>query len=132
MARYHGRFGALYVDLTGTNAAPTPVVNIQKWTIDHSTDLVEVTSLGDTNKVYVSGLADFKGTFTGFLDTTSADLYDSASDGIARNFYLYAKVPTLYWYGQAFFSQSASGGAQEAAAMSGTLTAAGAITRVPA
>jgi hypothetical protein len=129
MSRFHGRGGALYVDTVG-GGSPTPVLNITKWTIDRTTDKVDVTAMGDSNKTYVAGLPDGKGSFTGFFDDTAADLYAAASDGIARAFYLYAKLPKPYWYGTGFFDQSASGGVTEAAGISGNFVAAGPITLV--
>jgi hypothetical protein len=130
MPRFHGRFGSIYVDVPGLGSAPVPVVNISKWSLDRTTDIVDVTALGDVNKTYVVGLPDAKGTYTGFMDDTAADLYAAASDGVARGFYLYAKLPKPYFYGLAFFSQSQSGGVTEAGAISGTITAAGTITQV--
>lgn len=131
MARFHGRSGALYVDLAG-GGTPAPVVNIAKWTMDRSTDKVEDTALGDSNKVYLSGLPDAKGTFSGFLDDSAQQLYAAASDGVARKFYLYARVPDVYWYGTALFDMSAAGGVAEAVTISGNWTAAGTVTKVPA
>jgi hypothetical protein len=127
MARFHGRFGSLYVDLAGGGSA-SPVANLDKWTVDRVTDKVDVTAMGDSNKTYVTGLPDAKGTFSGFFDDTAADLYAAASDGVARSFYLYAKLPKPYWYGQAYFDQSSTGGVKEAVAVSGSWVAAGAIT----
>jgi hypothetical protein len=132
MARFHGRSGALYVDVAGTGAAPSPVANTAKWTIDRTTDKVEDTALGDSNKQYLSGLPDGKGTFSGFLDDSAQQLYLAASDGVARKFYLYARVPDVYWYGTALFDMSAAGGVAEAVTISGNWTAASTITKVPA
>jgi hypothetical protein len=130
MARFHGRGGALYVDMPGLGAVPTPVVNIAKWGLDRSTPEIDVSALGDTNQTFVVGLPGSKGTFSGWMDDTASDLYAAASDGVARGFYLYAKVPKPYWYGTAFFGESFSGGVAEAAAVNGTIVAASNIFQV--
>jgi hypothetical protein len=117
------------VDTVG-GGTPAPVLNITKWTVDRATDKVDVTAMGDTNKVSVAGLPNGKGTFTGWMDDTAADLYAAASDGVARGFYLYAKLPKPYWYGTAFFDQSATGGVTEGVAISGSFDAASAVTLV--
>ena len=95
-----------------------------------------MTSLGDANKTYISGLPDAKGTFTGFLDDVAVQLYAAASDGQPRAFCLYARVPGtlpgVYWYGTAIWDLSATGGVSEAVATSGSWTAAGPGYKVPA
>jgi hypothetical protein len=128
--RFHGNKGALYVDLPGLGSAPTPVVNISKWSMDSLTAKVDVTAMGDGNMEYVTGLPDAKGTFAGFQDTAAGDLYAASLDGVPRKFYLYSStVANLYWYGTAYFDQTSTGGATEAAALTGTFTAAGPILR---
>lgn len=130
MAKFHGKNGALYVDIAG-GGTPSPVLNLNKWTFDRTTAKVDVTAMGDTNINYVSGLPDAKGTVAGFLDDVNQQLYTAASDGVARGFYLYAKAPGLtpYWYGTALFDQSASGGTTQAADVTGNWVAAGPILR---
>ena len=66
MARQHGRRGRLYVGIASDSAAAEPVAYLSKWSIGFSTDNVDVTANGDTNKVYVAGLPDASGSFSGF------------------------------------------------------------------
>ncbi len=131
MGRQHGRNGRIYIDIAGGGAA-SPLPFVAKWTADFVTDFVEVTALGDANKVRVAGLPDSKGTFSGFYDDATKQTYTAAVDGLARNFYLYPSLlnPTTYWFGQVFADYSASGGAGEAIAVSGNWVAATAISRV--
>jgi hypothetical protein len=131
MARKHGKSGRLYVDMAGGGLA-SPVAFLSKWTVDFATDKVDVTGLGDTNKVYVSGLPDSKGTFAGFYDDATDQLYTAAQDGQPRKFYLYPGLDlvTQYFFGPGLFDFSASGGVTEAVAISGSWAAAGPILKV--
>jgi hypothetical protein len=88
MARIHGRSGRLYAGIASSGTAE-PIAFLNSWSVDFSSDDVEVTSFGDTSKVYVSGLPDVAGTFAGFYDDATAQMYTAAVDGVARKFYLY-------------------------------------------
>ena len=108
MARKHGRNGRLYVAVASGGTAE-PVAFLRDWSIDFSVDNVEVTAFGDTNKVYVAGLPDSSGSFSGFFDSATAQLYTAATDGVARNFYLYPDTAdATYWYGTALFDWNAA------------------------
>lgn len=105
MARRHGRNGRLYVGIASATAAAEPLVNMKKWSSNFTTDRVDCTAFGDTNKVYVAGLADASGDFDGYWDDVSLQTYTAAIDGIARRTYFYpdvTNVPGTYWYGTCF------------------------------
>lgn len=53
MARVAGRSGRLYVSLTSGGSAE-PINYLSSWSINFGTDNIEVTSMGDTHKVYLS------------------------------------------------------------------------------
>lgn len=131
MARQHGKNGRIYFDVAGGGAA-SPLPFVAKWTADFTTDFVEVTALGDVNKVRVAGLPDSKFTATGFYDDSTKQTYTAAVDGLARNFYLYPSLlnPATYFFGQVFADYSTTGGVGEALAMSFNAVAATAISRV--
>ena len=131
MARIHGKSGRLYAAIASGGSAE-PIAYLNSWTIDFSTDKADVTSFGDTNKVYVSGLPDSSGSFGGFYDDATAQLYTAAQDGVARKFYLYPSnaMTGQYWYGTALFDFSVSSGVGDAVSVSGNWNAAGAITKV--
>lgn len=134
MARIHGRRGALYVDVTaGGGGGTVPVSYLSKWDANFTVDKVEVTAFGDTNKTYVPGLPDAQGTFSGFFDNASAQLYTAARDGAARNFYLYPDntVSTTgpYWFGQAIFDFAVQGDVGAAVTVSGSWAATSNITK---
>ena len=131
MARIHGRNGRLYVGIASGGTAE-PVAFLNKWSMNFSTDDVEVTCFGDTNKVYVSGLPDCSGSFAGFYDTASAQLYTAATDGDARRFYLYPTnaTTTTYWFGTAIFDFSVESGVDDSVKVSGNFKAASSVTKV--
>ena len=131
MARIHGRNGRLYANLTSAGT-PEPITFVTKFQLDSASDRVDVTALGDPNKVYVAGLPDSKGTYTGWYDDASAQLYTASTDGIARKFYFYPSLSTVttYWIGTAFFDFSITTGVEEAVAINGTWSAAGAVSKV--
>jgi len=105
MARIHGRKGRLYAGLIGSTASAEPMTFLSKFDIMFETDDVEVTAFGDTNKVYVTGLPDASGSFAGFYDTATDQLYTAAVDGVSRRFYLYPTTDdtATYWFGEATF-----------------------------
>lgn len=132
MARIHGRNGRLYVGLASDSATPSPVTFLNNWSVEFTTDKVDVTCFGDTNKVYVSGLPDAAGSFSGFYDDSTAQLYTASQDGLARKFYLYPSTSDAgdYWYGTALFDFSVSGSVSDAVSVSGSWSAASAVTQV--
>lgn len=92
MARESGRNMALYIGLTSTGA-PAKVPYMSEYSIDASTDKIEVTAGGDSNKTYVTGLPDFSATISGFADnalnSATDPLWVAAQDGQSRHFRLY-------------------------------------------
>jgi hypothetical protein len=131
MARIHGRSGRLYAGIASAGTAE-PIAFLNSWSVDFSSDDVEVTSFGDTSKVYVSGLPDVAGTFAGFYDDATAQLYTAAVDGVARRFYLYPSTGNTgqYWFGTATFDFSISTGVGDAVTVSGNFRGAGTVSKV--
>lgn len=133
MARIHGRSGRLFVGIANDTASAEAVAYLNKITLDFATDDTEVTALGDTNKVYVSGLPDCQGTFAGFYDDATAQTYTAATDGLARRFYWYPKTPSTagpYWFGTGLFDFSVESGVGDAVSISGSFKAASAVTKI--
>lgn len=133
MSRIHGRRGRLYVGIASDTAAAEPVAFMSKWSANFATDNVEVTANGDGNKVYVAGLPDASGSFSGFYDDATAQTYTAATDGLARRFYLYPTTPSNvgpYWFGTGLFDFNVEGGVDQAVTVSGDFQAASNITKV--
>ena len=133
MARIHGRSGKLYVGIASDTASAEAIAFVSKISLNFETDDVEVTAFGDTNKVYVSGLPDCSGSFSGFYDDATAQTYTAATDGLARRFYWYPKTASTagpYWFGTGIFDFSVESGVADAATVSGTFKAASAVSKV--
>lgn len=131
-APIHGRKGRLYVAIASSAASAEPIANLRSFSIDFSTDDVEVTAFGDTNKVYVSGLPDVSGSFAGFYDTAGAQLYTAAIDGDVRNFYLYPTNNTTgtYWMGKGIFDFAIEQAVDDSVKISGSFKGASAVTKI--
>lgn len=132
MARIHGRRGRCYVAVASGGTAE-PVAFLNSWSMDSTTDRVDVTAFGDTNKVYVAGLPDATGSLAGFYDTSTEQLFTASQDGVARKFYLYPDTSDGdYFFGTAFFDFSVTVEVAGAATISGTWSAASAVQKVSA
>lgn len=92
----------MYVDTSsdGTGAA-VPIVNLNSWSLDRTTDKIDTTSFGDLSKTMVVSLPDSALTFSGFWDT-DGEQYKIANniDG-GRKTYLYPTTSdtSKYFFG---------------------------------
>lgn len=138
MARFHGRNGVIYMGQagwspqTGQPPAASPIAFLTDWTINKVVDKVDVTAMGDSNKIYVSGLPDASGDFNGWYDSASPQTYAATTDGLPRSFYLYEDAvnqPTNYWFGVVLPDLSVAGGVTAAVSLKSTWNAAGAVQR---
>ena len=127
MAAYAGRKGVVYMSTTGTGSASV-VIKLSQWTINRTTDKIEVTAFADTNKTYVQGLPDVQGTFSGFWDDTEGKLWTGAasSDGVKLYLYPSSDAPTKYWYGPAWVDATMDTGVAAAVTISANFAANGA------
>lgn len=130
MARIHGRNGIAYMGIAAGSAA-TPVAFLSDWSINMVVDKVDVVAMGDSNHVYVAGLPDASGDFSGFYDDATSQTYIAATDGVARNFYLYPSTLTVgqYFFGTVLPDFSVTGGVTAAVAIKSTWNAASKIQR---
>jgi hypothetical protein len=118
--------------LAFTTSTATPVAFIRSWSANFATDKVDVTAMGDSNKIYVAGIPDAAGEFSFWYDDATVQTYTAAVDGLARSFYLYPSSLTTgqYWFGTIlpdFNVSSAVDGAVEGTA---SWNAASAISKV--
>lgn len=132
MARIHGRNGRVYLGIASDTATAEPMPFLASYTISFETEKAEVTAFGDTNKVYVAGLPDASGEFSGFYDTATAQTYTAAVDGLPRKFYLYPTnlITTTYFFGTIFPDFSVEASVTDAVSISSTWNAASSITKV--
>jgi hypothetical protein len=138
VSRIHGRNGIAYVAVN-PNASASPMAYLSDWTLNFSVAKVDVTAMGDPNLIWVAGLPDASGDFSGFYDTATAQTYVSATDGQPRNFYLYPSTlgvqgvgPGQYFFGQILPDYAIAGGVAAAVSLKSTWNASSTITRYPA
>lgn len=101
MARRAGRNAMIYLALANGGTAE-PLAYQASWSINFTTNKIDVTAFGDGGKVTVSGLPEQTGQFGGFYDDATAQAYTAAVDGQARAFYLYpdrVNKPGRYFFG---------------------------------
>jgi hypothetical protein len=147
MSRIHGRNGIAYVAVTGngtglTSDVASPMAFLSDWSINFVVNKVDVTAMGDQNLIWVAGLPDASGDFTGFYDTATAQTYVSATDGLPRFFYLYPSTlgvqggqlggPGQYFFGTILPDYAVAGGVAAAVSLKSTWNAASRIQRYPA
>lgn len=126
MSAYAGRKGVVYLSTTGSGNASS-VLKLNAWTVNRTTDKIEVTAFGDANKTYVQGLPDVQGTFGGFWDDGESKPFTGAgsSDGVKMYLYPSSDAPTKYWYGPAWLDLSMDTGVSGAVTLSGSFAANG-------
>lgn len=131
MARIHGRAGRVYMNLASGGTAE-PVNFLSGWSINFATDKVDVTAFGDSNKIYVAGLPDASGDFSGFYDDATAQVFTAAVDGVGRKFYLYPSTltNTQYFYGTILPDFKVNAAVAGAVEISSSWNAASAITKI--
>ncbi len=133
MPRHHGRNGRIYLQAVSGAGVPVPLPFQAAWSINQATDRQDVTAFGDSNKVYVAGLPDSSGDFSGFLDDATSQTFVAALDGLSRNFYLYPDVTAnpnnWYWFGPILVDASADGAVGGPGNFKSTWSAAGPIIR---
>lgn len=137
MGRIHGRNGMVYLAINSGGTAQ-PLAYVADWTVNFSVAKVDVTALGDTNLIWVAGLPDATGDFTGFFDTATSQTYQAAIDGQPRNFYLYPSLlglqganPGQYFFGTILPDFSVSGGVAAAVTFKSSWNAASQVQRYP-
>ena len=131
MARISGKNGRLYAAINSGGTAE-PIAFINSFSLQATQDRQEVTAFGDTNKVYVTGFSDAQGSFSGFWDDATRQLYTAAVDGVARSWYWYPDTTSTsrYWFGTAFFDFTIEENLSGGVTISGSWAAATAVSRV--
>lgn len=131
MARISGKNGRLYAAIT-SNGTAEPIAFINSFALNFTQDRQDVTAFGDTQKVYVAGYSDAQGSFAGFYDDATAALYTAAVDSVKRRFYFYPDTTSTgkYFFGEAFFDFSIEENLGGGVSVSGSWSAASAISKV--
>lgn len=131
MGKIAGRNAVIYLGTT-TSAAASPLTYQNTWSMDFTSDKIDVTSFGDSTKTYVTGIADAQGEFAGFYDDASAQTYTAAIDGLSRKLYLYPSslTTTQYFFGTVFVDMSVNAAVAGAVEVSAKWNAATTIAKV--
>lgn len=130
MGRLAGRNGRVYMALTSGGTAE-PVAFQASWSINFTTNKIDVTAMGDPNKIYVGGLPDASGQFAGFYDDSTVQTYTAATDGVARKFYLYPTISgSQYFFGTILPDMTIDSSVDGAIAVSASWAAASTINKV--
>lgn len=126
MATHAGRTGVMYFSTSGSGTA-TNVIKMNAFTINKTTDKIEVTAFGDANKTYVQGLPDLQVQFSGFWDDTETKPFAGAasSDGIKAYLYPDSTVSSKYAAGPAWLDCSLDTDVAGSVKISGNLAANG-------
>jgi hypothetical protein len=103
------------------------VASLNDWSLDMSRDKVDVTAFGDTNKQSVIGLADFKGSFGGFWDsTTSPTIFDAilGTTAVGLKLVMDTAAATNFFSGLAYLDGNIKVSANGAVTIGGSFVAA--------
>src|SRR5258708_37613961 len=127
--KYHGKRGVVYVSPDGTTAA-SQAGALRAFTLDLSTDLVDVTEFQAGNKTFVPGFPNYNGTLEGFYATDVALLQSAATatvNGTGTNIYLYPadNAVSRYIGGPAWLSLQLRSGVDHAVVQNATFSARG-------
>ena len=124
-----GRRGVVYISITGSGNA-TNVISLNAWTINKTTDKIEVTSFGDANKTYVQGLPDIQGTLGGHWNDSETKPFAGAAstDGVKLYLYPDANKPTSFHSGPAWLDMSMDVSVSGAVTIAGSFAANGSWT----
>lgn len=86
--KYPGKNGVVYLSTSGTSAA-VPVGGFRAFTMDGSTEKIDVTSFGASNRESVQGFPAFRGTLEGFWLSDDTTLRQASASTDGTNLYLY-------------------------------------------
>ena len=78
MPLYHGRDGAIYISTTAAGTASN-LLTMTAWTMDRSTERVDVTNFDSTNQEELQGWPALRGTFEGYWNTDETKLFAGAT-----------------------------------------------------
>ena len=118
---------------TSGSGTAAPLAGTYSFTINKTTDRVEVTAFGDGNKTYVQGFPDVTGDFSVRFDDTDDTYFDAAESTTAVKIYAYPSrdAQTIYHYGTAWVDASMECTIDGAVNITGSFAAASTWARKP-
>lgn len=132
MSRYAGRRGQIYLGIASSAAEASPLPFVANWSHTMENEKLDVTTMDDEHQVFLGGMANPSGEWSGFHDDSTSQSYTAASDGLARKWYLYPQrsVPTKYWFGTIICDMTVNAAVNGPVEMSANWSAASKITPV--
>lgn len=102
-----GRYGKVSWDPAGGNSL-VQIISINTWKGDFKTDYEDVSCFGDANRVYVPGLMDIGGSFSGFWNSSELALFKAAMSPTPGMLALMPNTtePSYVWQGPAYMDAS--------------------------
>ena len=129
MATLHGKNGVIY--LGETNASP--ISEKTEWHITIDRDLAEDTVMQDSWRTQLKGINNWSGSFAGFLDTASNDLFTAATSANLQKIYIYpdSSSVTRYYYGYCWPNLTIDATRTDVIAISADFDGDGALSKNP-
>lgn len=108
--KYHSKTAIIYASTSGAGS-PVLVGALSGFTIDNSSDPVDTTEFGATNRTSVQGFPASNGTFTGFWasDDTTMRVASQSADGCVIAIYPSRNAMAKYFGGPAWVDMSLAG-----------------------
>jgi hypothetical protein len=124
--KYAGANGLVYLSTTGTGT-PALVGAMRAFTIDNSTDEIDTTEFGATNRTSVQGFPTSRGTLEGFWASDDTTLRQAATsvDGTNMAVYPSRNAMSKYFGGPAWVDMSLNSAVDAAVTVTGNWRARG-------
>jgi hypothetical protein len=105
--KYAGKTGLVYMSTTGTGS-PVLVGGMREFTIDNTTEDIDTTEFGATNRTSVQGFPASRGTIGGFWASDDSTPRSAANSADGTNIALYpsSNAMSRYFGGPAFVDMS--------------------------
>lgn len=126
MAILSGRYGEVNYDPTG-GATLTPIASINAWKMSQKTDRIDVTCFQDVNRVYIPGMKDQSGDFSGYWNSAELTLFEAVDAPTPGMLELVPNTnePGFSWKGLAYLDADIECAVNDAPKITGTWSAAG-------
>jgi hypothetical protein len=126
--KYAGKNGLVYMSVDGISA-PVLVGGCRAFTLDMTTDKIDVTEFGQTNKTAVLGFPAARGTIDGFWAADDTTIRTAAQSLNGTNLALYptSAIMTRYFGGPAWVDYSMRTDVNQAVTMTGNWEARGSM-----
>jgi hypothetical protein len=123
-----GRYGKVSWDPTGGSTL-VQIISINAWQGNFANEYEDVSCFGDTNRVYIPGLMDIGGTFSGFWNSAELALFKAAMAPVPGTLQLMPNTTEspFFWQGLAYMDASIDC-SMSAPKITGNFKAAGAWT----